>query len=232
MRGIKIIKLKLRLYKKQIVNTLAVILLLAALVLTSAYTYSENIQQGLAENLIRLHVIANSNSQEDQEVKYKVRDEILKYMSSQTVDLKSTDEAKNLICNNISHIEEIAKQTLEANGYNYEVKAYFGKFPFPTKVYGDVTLPAGEYQSLRVVLGKGAGANWWCVMFPPLCFVDASKGVVPDSSKAQMQNVLSEEEYNLAMSNSAGSTSEVKFKFKIVELLQQSKMKLAKSQEQ
>ncbi len=232
MREIKIIKLKFGLYKKQIVNALTIILLLATLILASAYTYSENIQQGLAENLIRLHVIANSNSQEDQEVKYMVRDEILKYMSSQTVDLKSTDEARNLICNNISRIEKIAKETLEANGYSYEVKAYFGNFPFPTKVYDDVTLPAGEYQSLRIVLGKGSGANWWCVMFPPLCFVDASRGVVPDSSKAQMQNVLSEEEYNLAMSNSVGSTPQVKFKFKIVELLQQSKMNLAKSQGQ
>lgn len=223
---------KILLYKRAIVYSITLTLLILLELMVSAYTYSENIHKGLESGLIRLHVIANSDSAEDQEVKQKVRDEILKYMQSQSAGLESTGEARNLISNNLEKIEQIADDVLQNSGFDYKAKAYFGKYSFPTKVYGDVTLPAGEYQSLRIVLGNGSGANWWCVMFPPLCFVDASKGIVPESSKAQMQNILTEEQYNIAMSNSSGSNYEVKVKFKIVELFQQTKIKLASTKRQ
>ena len=226
---IKLIKINLRLFlcRKSLLYTLLVTLLISLLALTSAYSYSDNMQHGIASNLVRLPVIANSDSGKGQAIKRKIRDNVLDYMKSQTVNLKSTNEARDLIINNLGIFEKIAQDTLKANGFNYEAKAYFGKFPFPTKVYGDVTLPPGEYQALRIVLGKGSGANWWCVMFPPLCFVDASKGIVPDSSKSQLKSSMTTEEYNVIMSNSSSSESEIKIKFKIVELFQQSKMKLA-----
>lgn len=227
MTHLKTIGLKLLNKKKLIVYTITFIVLTVTLILTSAYNYSNSIQNGIATDIIRLHVIANSDSEHDQEVKRKVRDEVLKYMNSQSVNSKSTDDARSIICSNLERFKEIAEQTLRSNGFNYEAKVYFGKYPFPTKVYGDVTFPAGEYESLRIILGNGSGANWWCVMFPPLCFVDASKGIVPDSSKAQLKNVMTEEEYRLVMSNSTNTDSEVKIKFKIVELFQQSKVKMA-----
>ncbi len=205
----------------------ALLLLTFILALTSAYTYSDNIQEGLATSLIRLHVVANSDSETDQNIKYKVRDNILKYMSSQSADLESVDDAKKLIQGNMDKIEQIARDTLRSSGFSYNVRVYYGNYMFPTKVYGDIILPPGEYESLRVVLGNGTGANWWCVMFPPLCFVDASKGVVPDSSKAQLKSTLSDEEFEIATSNIPGSDMDIKVKFKIVELLQQSKHKLA-----
>lgn len=204
-----------------------IVVLLTLLVVTSAYNYSNYIQKDLASSLIRLHVIANSNSKEDQSVKLKVRDAVLKYMQVQSAKLKTTDEAKNIILSNMDIIEEVAENTLKANGFNYEVKTYFGNFEFPTKLYGDIILPAGMYQSLRVVIGKGSGANWWCVMFPPLCFVDASHGVVPDSSKAQLRSSLSDEEYQLVTSTNVSAQTNVKFKFKVVEVFQQSKMRIA-----
>ena len=232
MKIFKLFQKKNLLNKKLLIYSLTIITTVVSIILMSAYSYSKNIQHGLADNLIRLHVIANSDTDNDQAVKHKVRDEILKYMSAQAKKFESTDEAETFICSNLDVFQKIAEDTLMANGYHYEAKAYFGKYPFPTKVYGDVTLPAGEYQSLRVVLGNGSGANWWCVMFPPLCFVDASHGVVPDSSKTQLKNVLTDEEYKVVMSNSTNANSEVKFKFKIVEVFQQSKAKVASNKRQ
>lgn len=222
-----LIKLRLMIFNKYIKRITALAVLIALLVITSAYNYSNYIQNHLASSLIRLHVIANSNSKEDQIVKLKVRDALLKYMQAKSTNIKTTNEAKKVILDNINSIQNIAKDTLKANGFNYEVKAYFGNFEFPTKVYGDLILPSGMYESLRIVIGKGSGANWWCVMFPPLCFVDASHGVVPDSSKAQLRSSLSDEEYQIVTSNNSNAETDVKFKFKVVEVFQQSKMKIA-----
>ena len=107
---------------------------------------------------------------------------------------------------------------------DYKATAKVGEFAFPTKVYGDFALPAGEYNALRIQLGEGDGANWWCVMFPPLCFVDATHGTIPNNMKKKLKKVLSEDEYNLLASNKKIS---VEFKFKIAELFQGSKIKLA-----
>ena len=232
MKTFKLFYTKILLNRKFLIYSLTVVTIVISFVLMSAYTYSKNIQHGLADNLIRLHVIANSDTEKDQTIKRKVRDDILKYMSAQAKKFESTDVAGTFICSNLDVFQKIAEDTLMANGFDYEAKAYFGNYLFPTKVYGDVTLPAGAYQSLRIVLGKGSGANWWCVMFPPLCFVDASHGIVPDSSKTQLKNVLTDEQYKVIMSNSTSANSEVKFKFKIVEIFQQSKSNVASSKRQ
>ncbi|MGE5327935.1 MAG: stage II sporulation protein R [Deltaproteobacteria bacterium] len=203
-------------------------ILVVSYIILSGYIYSEKISEDLAKNVVRLHVIANSDSKHDQQIKLMVRDSILKYMEENSKGIKSADEAKNFICKNLLNIENIACTALKSYGSDYSAKAYFGKFVFPTKVYGDVTLPSGEYQSLRVVLGNGIGKNWWCVMFPPLCFVDASTGVLPDESKLQLKSVLTEEEYKIALGNAKNTCPDIKIKFKIVELLQQSKFMLAK----
>jgi len=209
-------------------NLLILFILLISYVILSAYIYSERISADLAKNVVRLHVIANSDSNYDQQIKLKVRDSVLKYMEENSKGINSANKAKRFICENLGNIENIACTVLQSYGLSYEAKAYFGKFAFPTKVYGDVTLPSGEYQSLRVVLGNGTGKNWWCVMFPPLCFVDASTGILPDESKLQLKNVLTEEEYKLALGNAKDACPDIKIKFKIVELLQQSKFILAK----
>ena len=120
-------------------------------------------------------------------------------------------------------IRQVAQETVYDNGYFYPVTVELGYFEFPTKTYGDISLPAGFYDALRVKIGSASGQNWWCVMFPPLCFVDVSSGVVPDSSKEVLQDNLDTEGYNVISED----TSDVKFKFKLIELLQNFRIELA-----
>jgi stage II sporulation protein R len=191
------------------------ILAIAALIIfTRVSTYTESVNAGLSDSLIRLHVIANSDSPEDQELKHTVRDAVLEYVRDLVKDSKSIDQTRALILENIPNITAVAKQKIEAAGSDYDVKASLGSYPFPTKAYGDILLPAGDYQALRVVIGNGDGANWWCVLFPPLCFVDVTHGTVPDEIKEDLRKVLTEEEYQLVTSSDDETDIPVKIKFK------------------
>lgn len=197
----------------------------AALILLNSYT--AGLSKGLADNLIRLHVIANSDSPEDQALKRDVRDAVLSYVQSQLKDSGNIEETKSMINRDMDRITSIAKETILNHGGNYGARTTLGSYPFPTKAYGDITLPAGNYQALRIVLGNGEGANWWCVLFPPLCFVDVTHGTVPDSVKEDLKAVLSEEEYGIIASADEESEIPVRIKFKIVEIFQDSKVKFA-----
>lgn len=119
-------------------------------------------------NLVRLHVIASSDGDYDQYVKLRVRDAVLEKAAS----LPIMENPAEVIETNLSLIEDAAKVTLASYGMDYSAKAVFGEFDFPEKSYGNITLPAGKYTAVRIILGKGAGKNWWCVMYPPLCFTD------------------------------------------------------------
>ena len=200
------------------------IVMTASLVVAS---YSEDVNKGLADNLIRLHVLANSDSEEDQAIKREVRDVILGFMREQLKESRDIEETKFIINKNLSRIEEIAKGEIQRHGKNYAVKTTLGSYPFPTKLYGDVALPAGEYQALRVLIGDAEGANWWCVLFPPLCFVDATHGVVPDSVKADLKKVLTEEEYKIITTADDEEDIPIRVKFKVVEFFQGSKVKFS-----
>lgn len=123
-------------------------------------------------NLIRFHVIANSDTDEDQALKKAVRDEILKEVSPRLAVSQSLDESRRMLSDLMPLMAEQGKKVVAEWGKDYEVKVELGIFPFPTKSYGSLILPSGEYEAVKVVIGKGAGANWWCVLFPPLCFVD------------------------------------------------------------
>ena len=123
-------------------------------------------------DLIRLHIIANSNSSEDQTLKYKVRDEVIKQMGEAFKDAENIDESRRILLGNIYELEKSAKATLEEAGCQDKIETHYGRFDFPTKYYGMFSLPAGRYEAVRMVIGEGQGANWWCVLFPPLCFVD------------------------------------------------------------
>ena len=145
-----------------------------------------------------------------------VRDEILKYINSISSETNSKDEVINLANDNIDYIKELAQKTVYEQGFNYDVNVKIGNFAFPTKTYGDITFPPGYYDALRIEIGEASGQNWWCVMFPPLCFVDVSSGIVPEESKEIMKENLSKEEYSLISEN----TNEIQIKFKLVEVLQ------------
>lgn len=190
--------------------------LLIIYVCISAVSYTHAVTTDIADSVFRLHVIANSDSDEDQNLKYFVRDKVIEYMSSISQNASSKEEVIKIAKANLDKIQAIAAQTIRDNGYTYSVNVEVGNFSFPSKRYGDITLPPGYYDALRIKIGKAEGQNWWCVMFPPLCFVDVTSGVVPDESKEIMKENLSKEEFDLISKNS----NEVKVKFKIVEVLQ------------
>ena len=198
-----------------------VLFLLTLFVFVSAISYVSAVSNNIANSVFRLHVIANSDSKEDQNLKYIVRDKLIEYMNNIAKDCSSKEEVISIAEDNISNFENIARKTIEENGYNYSVTVEIGNFDFPTKSYGDITLPAGSYDSLRVKIGKAEGQNWWCVMFPPLCFVDVTSGVVPDESKQEMKDSMPEEEYSLI---SKTDNSEINFKFKLIEFFENIKL--------
>ena len=190
-----------------------------------AISYAQNISNDIADSVFRLHVIANSDSKEDQDLKYIVRDNLLSYMNKICSNCKTKQEAIDIVTENKDKFEEIAKSTIKEQGFSYDVRINIGNFEFPTKNYGDISLPAGLYDALRVEIGEAKGQNWWCVMFPPLCFVDVTSGVVPEESKEVMEENLSEEEFALV---SDSSNDELQFKFKLIEFFQEHGLLTAK----
>lgn len=204
-------------------------ILLAVLITTSAafISYSNNVNKGLADNLLRLHVIANSDSEKDQALKRDIRDVVISFMQEKLKDSRNLSQATHIINNNLDEIENLARDKIRESGSAYSVKTMLGMYPFPTKAYGDVALPAGNYQALRIVIGNGMGSNWWCVLFPPLCFVDVTHGTIPDSVKEDLRKSLTAEEYTLVTSADNEGDIPIKIKFKIVEILQDSKIKFS-----
>ena len=191
-----------------------VLVLFSIFVFVSALSYVNAVSEDISESVFRLHVIANSDSQEDQNLKYKVRDKILEYMNEISIDCSSKEEVIALAKENQEKFQDIAKKVIKENGYDYDVNVSIGNYEFPTKNYGDISLPAGNYDALRIEIGDAVGQNWWCVMFPPLCFVDVTSGVVPDESKETIKENLNDEEYNLISDTESPS---IKFKFSLIE---------------
>ena len=173
-----------------------------------AISYAQTVSSNISESVFRLHVIANSDSQEDQNLKY-----LLSYMNEICANVNNKAEAIEIAKQNEAEFKQIAIQTIQEQGYSYDVNISIGNFEFPTKQYGDISLPAGYYDALRVEIGEAKGQNWWCVMFPPLCFVDISSGIVPEESKELIQNNLNEEEFALVSDHNP----EIQFKFKLLE---------------
>lgn len=191
-----------------------------------AISYATTASSDIANSVFRLHVIANSDSDTDQNLKYKVRDALLEYMNNICKDCSSKNEAIELVKLHQNEFKEVALDTIKKEGFIYDVKIEIGNFEFPTKQYGDISLPAGLYDALKVEIGEAKGRNWWCVMFPSLCFVDISSGIVPEESKEDLQNVLSDEEYSLISNDNDYS---IKFKFKLLELFANSGINTAKN---
>ena len=179
----------------------------------------------IKDKLIRFHVIANSDTDEDQNLKLKVRDKVVEKLSEKLINVNSLEEAENVLQENIDYVNEIAKEVIKENNYTYEVNTMLSYENFPDKVYGDYVFPQGNYEAFRVIIGEGKGQNWWCVMFPSLCFVDESKSSVDSSDlKEEIENI---EPKNTETTNevkekneeSSDANNGVKFKFKIVEVI-------------
>ena len=184
-----------------------------------SFNYSKAISSNLSDSVFRLHIIANSDSSADQELKLKVRDKIIEYMNTLTSNSSDKKDVISIVNNHLDSFKEIALNTIKENGYNYDVNIEIGNFHFPTKSYGDISFPAGNYDALKIEIGDAIGQNWWCVLFPPLCFVNSSTGVVPDGSKNTLKENINSESYEIISegNNSNDNTSDIKIKFKIIE---------------
>ena len=180
-----------------------------------AFSYVSAVSTDISKSVFRLHVLANSNSEEDQNLKLKVRDSLLNYMNGLCSNCSTKQEAISIANEHKDDFQKIAEQTIKENGYDYTAKINIDNFYFPTKNYGDISLPAGYYDALRVEIGEAKGKNWWCVMFPSLCFIDVSSGVVDDNAKENLQDNLQKESYDII---SDSKKPDIKLKFKLIEV--------------
>ena len=159
------------------------------------------IQEGIAGEIFRLHVVANSDREEDQILKLEVKETVVEYVESLVGEAADLEETKEAVLSHLPQIEEKAGKAVTSMGYDYPVKAQVERTYFPDKTYGDCTFPAGEYEALNVRIGEAAGHNWWCVLYPSLCFIDDVTGVVTEEKKEELREVLTEEEFLYILDN-------------------------------
>lgn len=183
-----------------------ILVLFVSLILIDAFTYAHTIQNEIADKVIRLHVLANDDSDYSQNLKLKVRDAILEFMKNKNFD--NYNEAYASISNSLNDICEVATKTLALNNCYLNVSVTLDKSYFPQKTYNNLSFPAGVYTALKVNIGEAKGHNWWCVMYPTLCFSD-NNCVSIDAEKNLKEN-LSDESFDIITQKST-------FRFKIVD---------------
>ena len=144
--------------------------------------------------IVRLHVLAHSDSEEDQALKRKVRDAVIDYLKPYMLASVNRPEAEEILRQQMPVLRDIAQQAVYSNGFDYAVQVELGQHLFPVKTYGNLALPAGNYQALRVLIGEAEGQNWWCVLFPPLCLVDATNGLAVSEGIRQINEEISRQE--------------------------------------
>lgn len=191
-------------------------LMAVACIVCGIISYSRSVTDSISSEVVRFHVVANSDSTEDQLLKQKVRDEIIDFIEPLIKESDSVKETKYILKGCLPIIKEIAEEVVKDWGKDYEIYVALDKANFPTKSYGDIVLPAGEYEACRIIIGEGKGENWWCVMYPPLCYLDVATGVVPLEGKEQLESELSEEQYKLV---SRQSENKYEIRFKLVDTI-------------
>jgi len=187
--------------------------------LVSTAIYAREMQRGIAERVVRLHVLPNSNSERDQALKLLVRDGILDIMHEFLTGDETKEDAIFLINSNIKLIEARAYQIIRENGADYKVSTDIIRERFPTRHYEGITLPPGYYTALRIDIGEASGNNWWCIVFPPLCFVNATRSQRQPTAETTLQNILTAEQYDL-VTITPESGVRLQARFRIVELWQ------------
>ncbi len=210
-------------YKKV---TLSLLLVLSVLLISYTVEAYESIYQ-IKDKVIRLHVIANSDTFGDQQLKYKVRNNIIKTFDEEFELISTKEESERIILEKIDEIRDMAESTIQEEGYDYCVNVYYGNYKFPRKQYKEIVLPEGNYDAVRIEIGKAEGQNWWCVMFPSLCFVDFgntdnSKPVFDIDTEKKLQEVLTQEEID-SIKTKRG-LKDIKLKSKIFELIEKGKI--------
>lgn len=213
---------------KKNIYILAVVFMGAAVFILSAAALQAShrkvqLSHRLADEIIRFHVRANSDRKEDQELKLKVRDAVIGYLKPLLTGSTSIEQSRRIIAGNEFGIKATAHNVIVDSGYDYDINVYFENSHFPTRTYGDITLPAGVYEAYRIDIGAAEGRNWWCVLYPPLCFEDATHAVMSEESKDTLQKVLTKEEYDMITNNSpdaeAQNVTDIKIRFRIFKFL-------------
>ena len=207
---------KLRIIKEAKILALSLIIGLALAVSAAAYTYvySATTQRDIAENVIRFHVLAHSDEHVDQVIKDIVRKEVLaefEYLLNSTENVK---ESRQLLKAELSSIQAHAEVVVRKLGFDHQVNARIDKIFFPTQVYGDLSFPPGIYEALQITIGDGVGRNWWCLMFPPLCFVDMTG---TESGRQQLADTVNEESFRLITHQDQNASSTMEVRFRVVE---------------
>ncbi len=187
---------------------ISVLIALVICCATNINTFSKQCDN-IRDKMLRMHVIANSDSKEDQELKLKVRDAVLEEGKELFDGSVTSKEAEKILTPHIKELEEVSLETIKNEGFDYKVKITVGEEYFKTRTYDNsVTLPAGYYTAVKVVIGEGQGQNWWCVMFPPMCLPAAN-------AECELSDVLNTDETDIVT-----NSEKYKFKFKIVEFLE------------
>lgn len=181
--------------------------------------YSESVTAQISDELLRMHILANSDSAYDQSIKFEIRDYVIDYIKNEQVESKADVEK------NIKKTESLINEYLSDRGAGYLCSVVCGKSEFDTRVYSDISIPAGEYDALKIILGKGEGKNWWCVAYPPLCFTESAVGNLSDDAKIMLRENLNGDVYKIISCNKAN----YKIKFKSVELFNGFMQKFMKS---
>lgn len=203
---------------KQRLHPVEIVLMLAVAMLLTSGAVALHTQSELADKVVRLHVLANSDSEEDQALKLRVRDAVLAQASETLQGVTGRVEACRRLTVLLPELEKTAQEVIAANGYAYGVRVELAETAFPTRTYDGFALPAGEYLALRVLIGEATGQNWWCVVFPPLCTAAAS-----DVPTVALDAGLTDQEVALITEADEGYV----LKFKAVELWQALKAELA-----
>ncbi len=180
------------------------------LLLGIQYEKRLRLQQSIAGKVLRFHVLANSDEEYDQELKLKVRDAVGAQMAELLAEADNRAECEQIVQGALDEIDGTAQRVIKEAGYDYATKTFLRDVQFPVKTYGSYTFPAGEYEALEVVIGEGEGHNWWCVMYPNMCFAGSVYEVVDEDAKEALKEVLSAEEYEKVM---ASGDYEVRFKY-------------------
>lgn len=173
--------------------------ILISLVVTGFMVNSKQsrMQEDLAREVFRFHVLANSDSDEDQKLKMQVKEAVISYMRGELPDSDNVEMTRQWASTHLDEIAMVSEEIINRAGYDYAVKTEVTTCDFPEKTYGDITFPAGEYEALRIEIGDAKGQNWWCVLYPNLCFIDAVHAVVPDEGKKELKKVLEEDTYEM-----------------------------------
>lgn len=206
-------------HKKELVLSLSCFLFAFLLTMVWIQQRDENLTDRISSEILRFHVLANSNTDADQQLKLEVKSLLIEAIGQGLPTSAGKQETCTYIKEHQADLEETAELYMKKAGYDYPAKLELTTCYFPTKAYGDVVFPCGTYDAAQVTIGDGRGRNWWCVLYPQLCFVNTSYGIVPDSSKEELQRLLSEDDYLRLISNGQ-ARSQMVVSFKLLEFLQ------------